>query len=123
MDPKNSSIDLKRYKYSNLPPYIKHMAEHGAICIIPLKGGSKKPIGAVEWTKHIGLKRQYPLNKLKRKRGNFALIMGDPLQWGTGYLTILDIDDKRGPGGLYQIFKDIDTLQVKTPSKGYHIFC
>ena len=51
--------------------------------------------------------------------GIMPLITGDPLNQGVGYLTILDIDDKKGPDGLYKIFKDLDTLQVKTASKGF----
>jgi len=114
--------DLIRYKFEDLPEYIKHMADHKALCIIPLQPGTKIPRRSIKWTKYRGVKSQYPLNRLKNQRGNFALIMGDPLKWGMGHTTILDIDDKKGMEGVYKVFKDIDTLQVKTSSKGFHIY-
>jgi len=116
------SNDLICYKFDDLPEYIKHMADHKALCIIPLQPGTKIPRRSIKWTKYRGVKSQYPLNRLKKQRGNFALIMGDPLKWGMGHTTILDIDDKKGMEGVYKVFKDIDTLQVKTSSKGFHIY-
>jgi putative DNA primase/helicase len=94
------------------------MAENHALCIVPLNKGAKTPMRGLKWTKYRGLGQQYPIKLLKRHQGNFGIICGDPVKWGTGYLTILDIDNK----DLYPIFEDIDTLHVKSASKGYHLY-
>jgi P4 family phage/plasmid primase-like protien len=109
----------KTYEFQDLPYILNLLAENGIINLLPLKPGSKEP--KLKSWKPYQTKR-YPLKDLKRHKGNFGVITGDPLNQGVGNLVILDIDDKKGPEGLYKHFKDIDTLQVKTASKGYHIY-
>jgi len=106
------------YSFQDLPSEIRHFAESGVITILPLKPGTKEP-KLSKWKTYQT--RQYPLNVLKRHKGNFGVITGSTGK-GWSNLVILDIDDKKGPEGLYRHFKDLDTLQVKTASKGYHIY-
>jgi phage/plasmid-associated DNA primase len=117
-----SNINVSKvvtYGFQDLPSIIKLLSENGIINLLPLKPGSKEP-KVKEWTPYKS--KRYPLKDLKRHKGNYALITGDPLNQGVGNLVIFDIDDKEGPGGLYKHFKDIDTLQVKTARKGYHLY-
>lgn len=110
--------DIKQHGYNELPDIIQHLVEYKAINIIPLKPGTKEP-KLSKWKPYQN--RQYPLKPLQRHKGNFAVITGEN---GVGWsnLVVLDIDDKQGEQGLYQHFKDVDTLQVKTPLKGYHLY-
>lgn len=109
---------IKRHGFHDLPEYFQLLAESKAITILPLKPGSKKP-KLRNWKRYQG--KPYPTSQLKRHSGNFGVIAG-----GNGYfddhLVILDIDDKKGAEGLFKYFKDIDTLTVKTASKGYHLY-
>lgn len=123
LDNISSAIDKKvskisAYKYKDLPDIFQHLVENKAINIIPLKPGTKEP-KLNRWKPYQN--RQYPLKALQRHKGNFAVITGEN---GVGWsnLVVLDIDDKQGEQGLYKHFKDIDTLQVKTPLKGYHLY-
>ena len=112
---------IETYGFQDLPFIIRHMAEGGIINLLPLKPGTKEPkVKNNKWKPYQ--KKKYPLKDLKRHKGNFALITGDPLNMGVDNLVVFDIDDKKGPEGLYKIFKDIDTLQVKTALKGYHLY-
>lgn len=115
----NRTSELKKVSYEDLPAIIKHLSENKVINLIPLKPGSKLP-ALSSWKKYQNT--QYPLSRLRKHKGNFGIITGDPLGYGVDYLTILDIDDKKGESGVYQYFKELDTLQVKTASKGYHIY-
>ena len=112
--------DIKLHEYKDLPDIFQHLVEHKAINIIPLKPGTKEP-KLSRWKPYQN--RQYPLKALQRHKGNFAVITGENNP-GTGWynLVVLDIDDKEGENGLYRHFKDVDTLQVKTPLKGYHLY-
>ena len=120
----SSNINVSKvvtYGFQDLPFIIRHMAEGGVINLLPLKPGTKEPkVKNNKWKPYQ--KKKYPLKDLKRHKGNFALITGDPLNQGVGNLVVFDIDDKKGPEGLYKIFKDIDTLQIKTARKGYHLY-
>jgi phage/plasmid-associated DNA primase len=111
-------VNFKRYAFKDLPEPIKHLAENGVINLLPLSAGEKRP--SKNWKAYQS--KKYPLERLKRHRGNFGIVTGDPLDYGLHYLTILDIDDKKGESGVYQYVKNLDTLQVKTASKGYHIY-
>lgn len=110
--------NIESHSFQELPSYFQHLAEAKAITILPLKPGSKKP-KLRNWKRYQG--KPYPLEKLKRHKGNFGVIGG-----GNGFfddhLVILDIDDKKGAEGLFKHFKDVDTLKVKTASKGYHLY-
>ena len=120
----SSNINVSKvvtYGFQDLPFIIRHMAEGGVINLLPLKPGTKEPkVKSNKWKPYQ--KKRYPLKDLKRHKGNFALITGDPLNQGVGNLVVFDIDDKKGPEGLYKHFKDIDTLQIKTALKGYHLY-
>ena len=109
----------KRFKYSDLDEIFRSCFKNGIINIIPMSGGTKKP-KINSWKEYQN--KRYPLKELKRHRGNFGLICGDPLNSGTGHIVVLDIDDKMGEDGVYKYFKELETLQVKTASKGYHIY-
>lgn len=120
MAPDNQPEIERKYSFEDLPDIIKHFYSHGAINVLPLKEGGKEPY-LKQWKRYQGIK--YDEKRIKRHRGNFALVCGQLPGWnGGGYLTILDIDDGKGPDGLYKLFHDINTLQVKTPKKGYHIY-
>ena len=110
---------IKNYRFQDLPYIISYLAEHGVINLLPLKPGSKEP-KVKSWKPYES--KRYPLKDLKRHKGNYALITGDPLNQGVGNLVIFDIDDNKGPEGLYKHFKELDTLQVKTAKKGYHFY-
>lgn len=109
---------VEMHSFHELPEYFQLLAESKAITILPLKPGSKKP-KLRNWKRYQG--KPYPISQLKRHSGNFGVISG-----GNGYfddhLVILDIDDEKGAEGLFKYFKDIDTLTVKTASKGYHLY-
>ncbi|MGB9937305.1 MAG: phage/plasmid primase, P4 family [Methanobacterium sp.] len=109
---------MKEITYECLDTHFKHLYKHHVINVIPLFPGTKKPM--VKWEAYQ--KKRFPENRIMKHKGNFGIICGDPLEFKTGYLTILDIDDKKGEEGLYKYFKNIPTLKVKTPSKGFHIY-
>jgi len=103
-----------KYGFEDLPGIIQHLANHKAINIIPLEPGSKKPF-LRHWKKYQS--SRFPLERLKRYKGNFGVITGDPVNWKNN-LLVLDIDQD----GIFEHLQDIETLQIKTPSKGYHLY-
>ena len=117
----SSNINVSKvetYGFHELPEYFQHLAESKTITILPLKPGSKKP-NLRNWKRYQG--KPYPIEPLKKHKGNFGVIAG-----GNGFfdehLVVFDIDDKKGAEGLFKYFKDVDTLTVKTASKGYHLY-
>lgn len=109
---------INTIKFTDLDDIFQRLYENNVINIIPLKKGEKRP--KVKWTKYQN--RKCPKSLIKNHKGNFGVLGGDPLNFGLNNLVVLDIDDKLGENGIYQHVKHLDTLQVKTPSKGYHIY-
>lgn len=105
--------------YENLPKGIRDLYQQKLTNLLPLKRGSKKP-SMNNWKRYQS--NLVPYSQLKSHKGNFGIILGDPLKSGLGYLTVLDIDDEEGEKGIFRLFKDLNTLIVKTPSKEFHIY-
>jgi P4 family phage/plasmid primase-like protien len=79
--------------------------------IIPILPNEKRP--AVEWKRYQN--ERYPSEGLKGWKGNFAVVCGR----SSSNLVVLDVEDPK----LYERFlKDIDTLTVKTPRGGVHLY-
>lgn len=76
--------------------------------IIRLKKNDKRP--ADTWKES----KEYGLDALQRWSGNFGVALGDRSHG----VVVVDLDQPE----LYQYFKDLDTLTIKTPNKGYHIY-
>ena len=101
------------YSYSDLPEGLRYLYEIDKINIIPITKKSKK--AAISWKQYQHTK--FPLEQLKNHRGNFGLITGSLSPRKGVYITVIDLDDPK----LFKHFQQIDTLQVKTPRKGYQI--
>lgn len=122
------SKKIEDHTFDELPPVFQNLAQEGSGTILPLIKGTKKP--NVKWKPYQTIKNPpYPLEKLKQHKGNFGIFPGLQHQTNSSneakediYLVVLDIDDKKGFNGLYKIFKDVDTLQVKTALKGFHLY-
>ncbi len=125
-------MEIKRkiepHSFTELPQVFQNLVQEGIVTILPLTKGTKK--SAVKWKQYQNAEGPpYPLNKLKQHNGNFGIFPGlhHKIKSSTGdeedrYLVVLDIDDKKGFDGLYKYFKDVDTLQVKTALKGFHLY-
>ena len=119
---------IEPHSFNELPQVFQNLAQEGIATILPLTKGTKK--SAVKWKQYQDIERSpYLLKRLEQHNGNFGIIPGlqHKIKSNTGaeediYLVVLDIDDKKGFNGLYKIFKDIDTLQVKTALKGFHLY-
>ncbi len=108
-------VEAKAYEYKDLPFIIRHLYENRAVNIFPLIQATKRP--AVKELTPLFSERSNE-RQVKNHKGNFGIISGDPLNWGLGKLTILDIDDPK----LFELFKDIETFTVQTARKGYHLY-
>jgi hypothetical protein len=63
-------------------------------------------------------KTKYPIKELMRKRtNNYGVICGDPLSEGI-FLIVVDLDNRL----FLEHFQDEETLIIKTPNGGYHIY-
>jgi len=78
--------------------------------IIPIIENEKKP--AVKWAKYQ--QEQYPREKLKNWKGNFAVICGKV----SNNLVIMDLDNAEE---YTENIRNINTLTVKT-RRGYHLY-
>lgn len=76
--------------------------------IVRLKGNDKRP--AESWKQP----KKRTLAQLQAWSGNFGAALGDR----SNGIVVVDLDQPE----LYKYFSDVDTLVVKTPNKGYHIY-
>lgn len=104
------------YKFIDLDVIFQRLVLNKTVTIIPLKPGTKEPFST--WKSYQS--NAYPIEKLQQHRGNFGILTGGHQEWGN--LVVLDIDDNKGSDGLYKHFNHLDTLQIKTAKKGFHIY-
>jgi P4 family phage/plasmid primase-like protien len=76
--------------------------------IIQLKSNDKRPSDSWKIPKHL------TLDRLDKWEGNYGGVMGDR----SNNIVVVDLDQHQ----LFDYFKDVNTLVVKTPSKGYHLY-
>ncbi len=116
--PSNNSIYSRNLKISAfLDRFPEQIREKNIIPIYDknFKGYAPKNPG-YSWKKYQ--ENKYPVRDLMRKKiDNYAVICGDPLQEGI-YLIVMDLDNQ----SFLEYFKDEETLIIKTPNGGYHIY-
>lgn len=76
--------------------------------IIRLKPNDKRPVET--W----GEPRNYSFNQLNKWHGNFGVALGSR----SNNIVVVDLDQPE----LYDYFQHIETLTIKTPNKGYHLY-
>jgi len=94
------------FSYHRIPSQLKETN------IIPILKNSKKP--AIKWEAYEK-ERYIDIKKLEKWEGNFATICGET----SSDLIVVDFDSPQ----LYEkFFSDINTLTIKTPHGGYHLY-
>ncbi|MCE7699704.1 MAG: bifunctional DNA primase/polymerase [Methanobacterium paludis] len=76
--------------------------------IIRLKGNDKRPTET--WKES----RNYTFDQLNKWKGNFGVALGSR----SNNYVVVDLDQPE----LFDYFQDVETLVVKTPNKGYHLY-